>query len=203
MTSDMERFEAEQERAVQNTDRELWRGPDEGNGDYYADSIHVTEGGGIGINCGGHVIVMPLRDWFALASVSPHHTPEAGILSEALIEKTARALCRVTIDRNLVVEAKTKTEEWKKKCEDYCWVAHRELADVALTAALPGIVEALKPFVDCADSFDNYPIKDATGWGIWSMTNNDPKFPPKRITVADLRRLREVARSLTHTSKGE
>jgi hypothetical protein len=50
-----------------NTDREIWRGPDEGNGAFYADSIHVTEGGGIGINCGGHVIVKPLREWHALA----------------------------------------------------------------------------------------------------------------------------------------
>ena len=52
----------------ENTDRELWRGPDEGGGDYYADSIFVTERGGIGINCGGRVIVRPLRDWFALAA---------------------------------------------------------------------------------------------------------------------------------------
>jgi hypothetical protein len=49
---------------VQNTDRELWR---EREGDYYADSIHVTEGGGIGIDCGGYVVVMPLRKWHALA----------------------------------------------------------------------------------------------------------------------------------------
>jgi len=50
-----------------NTDRELWRGPDEGCGDYYADSIFITEGGSIGINCGGSVIVKPLRDWHKLA----------------------------------------------------------------------------------------------------------------------------------------
>ncbi len=50
-----------------NTDRELWRGPDESKGSYYADSIHVTEGGAIGIDVGGFVIVMPLRDWHALA----------------------------------------------------------------------------------------------------------------------------------------
>lgn len=43
-----------------NTDRELWR---EREGDYYADSIHVTEDGCIGINCGGSVIVMPARAW--------------------------------------------------------------------------------------------------------------------------------------------
>jgi hypothetical protein len=51
-----------------NTDRELWRGPDEGNGDYYADSIHVTASGAIGINCGGLVIVRPLREWHTSAA---------------------------------------------------------------------------------------------------------------------------------------
>ncbi len=46
--------------ACTNTDREIWR---ETPGDYYSDSIHVTERGGIGINCGGHVIVAPVRKW--------------------------------------------------------------------------------------------------------------------------------------------
>ncbi len=49
--------------SAQNTDVELWR---EREGDYYADSIHVTEHGGIGINCGGHVIVKTLRSWHDL-----------------------------------------------------------------------------------------------------------------------------------------
>ena len=48
-----------------NTDRELWR---ETDGDYYAPSIHVTTGGGIGIDVGGFVIVKPIRDWHKLAS---------------------------------------------------------------------------------------------------------------------------------------
>lgn len=48
----------------ENTDREIWR---ERPGDAYADSIHVTKGGGIGINCGGHVIVMKARFWHRLA----------------------------------------------------------------------------------------------------------------------------------------
>jgi hypothetical protein len=51
--------------AKQNTDRELWR---ERPDDYYAASLHVTEGGGIGMNVGGHVIVKPIRDWHALVS---------------------------------------------------------------------------------------------------------------------------------------
>lgn len=49
----------------ENTDREIWR---ECPGDAYSDSIHVTKGGGIGINCGGHVIVMNVRFWHRLAA---------------------------------------------------------------------------------------------------------------------------------------
>jgi hypothetical protein len=45
-----------------NTDREIWRE----SRDYAADSIHVTKACGIGINCGGRVIVMPIRAWHAL-----------------------------------------------------------------------------------------------------------------------------------------
>ena len=52
---------------AENTDREIWR---EREDDYYADSIHVTQQGGIGINCGGHVIQMPVRDWHRLASTT-------------------------------------------------------------------------------------------------------------------------------------
>lgn len=50
-----------------NTDRELWR---EKEGDYYADSIHVTDHGGIGINAGGYVIVKRLADWHKCARVA-------------------------------------------------------------------------------------------------------------------------------------
>ena len=57
-----------------NTDREVWR---EREGDYYADSIHVTENGDIGINCGGRVVVLPVREWHrrALQSLTTS-TPE-------------------------------------------------------------------------------------------------------------------------------
>ncbi len=46
-----------------NTDREIWR---EKEGDYYSPSIHVTENGHIGINVGGHVIVMSVHEWHLL-----------------------------------------------------------------------------------------------------------------------------------------
>ena len=51
----------------ENTDRELWREPDKGNGSFYSDSIHVTQGGSIGMNCGGYVLIMPIRRWHEIA----------------------------------------------------------------------------------------------------------------------------------------
>lgn len=55
----------EMERAASmNTDRTIWR---EVAGDYYSPSIHVTAGGGIGINVGGTVIVKTLAEWHSLA----------------------------------------------------------------------------------------------------------------------------------------
>jgi hypothetical protein len=47
-----------------NTDREIWR---ERPDDFYADSIHVTKEGFIGINCGGYVYVKPVGEWHKLA----------------------------------------------------------------------------------------------------------------------------------------
>ncbi len=58
--------------AMRNTDRELWR---ETEGDFYAPSIRVTESGGIGMSVGGTVIVMPIRDWHALAMQPPDREP--------------------------------------------------------------------------------------------------------------------------------
>jgi hypothetical protein len=51
--------------ACENTDKLLWPIVSEKP---FPDSIHVTAQGAIGINCGGHVIVKPLREWHALAA---------------------------------------------------------------------------------------------------------------------------------------
>jgi len=48
------------EQGYINTDKELWR---EKPGDYYSDSIHITEHSEIGISCGGHIVAAPLRNW--------------------------------------------------------------------------------------------------------------------------------------------
>jgi len=64
------------EGACENTDRELWR---ERFGDFYANSIHVTKDGSIGINVSGNVIVMPLQKWHALAGAAPAAQPRKHI----------------------------------------------------------------------------------------------------------------------------
>jgi hypothetical protein len=51
-------------QTIENTDVEIWR---ERPGDYYADSIHITKNGHIGIDCGGVVCVRSLREWHSLA----------------------------------------------------------------------------------------------------------------------------------------
>lgn len=53
------------DKAVKNTDRELWR---EKVTDRPGDFLFVTDGGGIGMNCGGRAIVLPIRAWHALAA---------------------------------------------------------------------------------------------------------------------------------------
>lgn len=55
---------SEEEKAALNTDRDLWREPP---GDYYANRLFLTEGGGIGMDVGGHCIVKPIKEWFRLA----------------------------------------------------------------------------------------------------------------------------------------
>jgi hypothetical protein len=69
------------QNGVVNTDREIWRGCE---GDYYADSIHVTKGGGIGINCNGTVIVKPVGEWHKSADTIAFLTAEVGRLRGAL-----------------------------------------------------------------------------------------------------------------------
>ncbi len=49
--------------ACESTDRQIWQ---KNEGDYFSPSIHATGGGGIGINVGGHVIVMSVEKWHAL-----------------------------------------------------------------------------------------------------------------------------------------
>lgn len=73
------------DNACKNTDRELWR---ERPGDFYSPSIHVTEGGGIGINVHGTVIVAPVESWHYAGDIIQgvkYKTGWRGVLSRWLI----------------------------------------------------------------------------------------------------------------------
>ena len=72
---------------AKNTDTEIWRGPDEGNGDYYADSLHITASGALGINCGGHVKVRPIRDWFKSVDLESELSLYRGFMESMGYEK--------------------------------------------------------------------------------------------------------------------
>jgi hypothetical protein len=64
---------------AQNTDRELWR---EREGDYYADSIHVTIDGKIGIQHAGTRGIMPVGEWFKAGMPKPSNTVAADPIAE-------------------------------------------------------------------------------------------------------------------------
>jgi hypothetical protein len=98
--------------SAEDTDKELWRLED----DYYAPRIFVTEGNGIGIDVGGHCIVMPVHKWHELAkadrATANRIWEEAGkafteraldCLAEDLMERgsafnDAARMCRAHID---------------------------------------------------------------------------------------------------------
>lgn len=72
------------DQAFQNIDREIWRqdlqdplDPD----NFYAPSVHVTAGNGIGINVGGTVVVMTPEAWVNLYLSANPPRAEAPVLS--------------------------------------------------------------------------------------------------------------------------
>lgn len=91
--------------ACENTDREIWRGPDEGDGDAYADSLHITSDGGLGINCGGSVQVKPIREWHRLADevrrlreVLRHADIDLSVLLTEIADRDMAKSVRKTLD---------------------------------------------------------------------------------------------------------
>ena len=71
------------EQAYKNTDVELWREPQQdGKVDYYSNSIHRTDRGGIGINVGGSVHVMTLEEWHKLAQPPKPQANKKGLSNE-------------------------------------------------------------------------------------------------------------------------
>lgn len=83
------------DNCAKNTDRELYREPDQGNGSFYSDSIHVTEYGSIGMNHGGYVIVMPIHRWHyfakqALGQMARHANGEQPASAATVVGQSTR-----------------------------------------------------------------------------------------------------------------
>lgn len=72
-----------------NTDRHLW--PDTSAPNAPHESVFVTIGGGIGINVGGHVIVMALSKWHELAQSRQGESPIEGTTSERIPKAERRS----------------------------------------------------------------------------------------------------------------
>lgn len=98
----------EQHGQGMNTDKELWR---ETPGDFYSPSLHVTAAGGIGINVGGFVAVMPLREWHKLARrVASLETTER-ILRQNIVVENPDAV-------NVLIDAmKQQKENYRALCQ--------------------------------------------------------------------------------------
>lgn len=112
-----------------NTDREIWR---ERPGDFYADSIHVTAQGTIGIDCGGMVYTLPVRDWHRLATEaarSPAPAPAEGV-TDAMVERASRAMCQAAgFDPNELMSN-----------DGPRWRYYADGARAAITITLPAIL---------------------------------------------------------------
>lgn len=104
------------DQASANTDRELWRARD---GDYYADSVHVTSDEAIGLQHGGWVVVKPVLAWLNLDQRVQRLTTmlaEVCVEYEDACEYKGEYFTKKHGDRELIAEARelirlAKTEE--------------------------------------------------------------------------------------------
>lgn len=74
----------------QNTDREIYR---EETCNAGHNSLHVTAGGGIGINVGGRVLVAPLEDWHAALEQQGERTAAEYLIAASGCQGVLVGLC--------------------------------------------------------------------------------------------------------------
>lgn len=147
-----------EEKCALNTDLEIWRQiPD----DYYSPSIHVNEAGGIGMNLGGTVYVLPIEEWFALARErakqfepredSSPRQPEGGIeFAEAKLRKELLCPPHASLDENGHLES-------FDNCIACIRVERDELRQLLLRIS-----------TDIGQTIIEDPIKSADGWTLLS-----------------------------------
>lgn len=128
-----------QDGPVQNTDRHLWPPVIEEGAPH--ETMHVTAGGGIGINIGGYVIVKPMREWHRLAAEPALHlhamTPEQKRSMEAALLKSGPVLQVLPIpsDPSPLRRARIEAlEEAAKRIEPWLTTSKTKLHVGELTA---------------------------------------------------------------------
>lgn len=144
---------SKEQQCAANTDRELWR---EREGDYYADSLHVTAQGAIGINCGGFVYVKPVREWFKLAGGPFPAMPDAPVTSKQRVSDSELAGEIANLERLRLNPAGLATRE------AYVLLALYELSNrrAARPAAQPSAAEQVNTASDA-----NLAASTAYEWG--------------------------------------
>jgi hypothetical protein len=172
----------EKQDTCQNTDREIWR---EKPGDYYADSIHVTEHGAVGINCGGSVRVMSARAWHKLAESNDDRIKS---LESSLSSATAK------------VEGLTKERDrWNKQASENFDLAEGYRSQLtAQGEAVARARKALSRFVchDCPKGCINTVCEEALGKPFRDLSALPSPSPDPRDAVV------EAAKRVSKTRAG-
>jgi hypothetical protein len=189
-------------RAKVNADREIWRGPDEGNGDYYADSVHVTASGAIGINCGGLVIVRPLREWHRLAAVQAQPVSPAPLHKMSCLSMKGSRLngdpfpCDCPASEAQSVSARPDVEAmaarlrfvarptWPDSQADINIACHEAAKMLEALARVPASVSPLRDETREPDTAGRVELEGLERWDDVQVFPDDPNAPP----YAEMRR---------------
>lgn len=138
----------------QNEDRQLWQESDE-NGHR---SLHVTKGGGIGINVGGNVWVMPLAKWHKLAVDS-----EASPTPAYLVEKDKQMKAALGYCEDMAKQIDALKQELSRFTPTPSKVTDKPTAPVGLVEELTTLIET-------------EPVKKGDTWR-WKVIKILSKYP--------------------------
>jgi hypothetical protein len=168
--------EAREDRAAANTDRELWRGEHDVS-DYYADSVHVTMDGRIGLNVGGRGWEMTPSAWISLADREAALIREIEGMTQALETMRRAGLHgvgareRLRRERDKAVAQVAALTEALRETKDV--LRHKNVAPL-ITDGLAGTLERFLADVPEAGRkllADHEADKKAAGWALLRLAD--------------------------------
>lgn len=165
--SEAKRMTAEQQTCL-NTDRELWRRV---AGDYYSPRLWLVEHNGkdgIGMDVGGHCIVMPIEMWHALAAPVPGSAIEQayakGRLDQFVRMKNERPADPIYWDMH-------EEKAIKEACVSVGAVVEAGSAEGERGITLP--IEVGDILVGCANLLDTIKGEWGEAWSEWDQSMRD------------------------------